>query len=156
MSGEKLPIQGPQWFTIKQAAEYLAVGEPTIYRWMRESRMTYRKVGDSTRFLQEDLDALVEVHRSDKDVQQAHDVCPTCHHDVLVPGHTQSTGRIYFRPDKSAFWTLRDANVPTEAKMCARCGAIVTYGDVEKLQALRSVPDGEEEAEVSEESPSDA
>jgi len=147
MPSEKLPIEGPQWFTIKRAAEYLAVGEPTIYRWMRENRMTYRKVGDSTRFLQEDLDALIEVHRSDKDVQQVHDICPMCHHSVLVPGHIQSTGRIYFRPDKSAFWTLRDANIPTQAKMCARCGVIINYGNTGKLLALKSAPPGEDGVE---------
>ena len=54
-------LNKPEWFTIKDAAAYLEIGEPTIYRWMRDCRMTYRKVGDSTRFLQEDLDALVEI-----------------------------------------------------------------------------------------------
>ena len=53
-----------KWFSIKEAAEYLDVGEPTLYRWMRENKITYRKVGDSTRFWQEDLDAVMEVFHS--------------------------------------------------------------------------------------------
>ena len=56
----------PDWFTIKEAADYLQIGEPTLYRWMRDGKITFRKVGDSTRFLQEDLDAVVVVHQSVK------------------------------------------------------------------------------------------
>src|SRR5262245_32333444 len=41
-----------KWYSIREAAEYLDVGEPTIYRWMREGKITFRKVGDSTRFWQ--------------------------------------------------------------------------------------------------------
>ena len=36
-----------KWYSIREAAEYLDVGEPTLYRWMREGKITYRKVGDS-------------------------------------------------------------------------------------------------------------
>ena len=56
----------PKWFTIRDAANYLQIGEPTIYRWMRDGKITFRKIGDSTRFLQEDLDAVVVVHPSGK------------------------------------------------------------------------------------------
>ena len=58
-----------KWYSIRMAAEYLDVGEPTLYRWMREGKITYRKVGDSTRFWQEDLDAVMEVFHSDKEVE---------------------------------------------------------------------------------------
>ena len=54
----------PGWFTIREAAEYLAIGEPTLYRWMRDGKITFRKIGDSTRFLKEDLDAFVQVFPS--------------------------------------------------------------------------------------------
>src|SRR6266478_9072081 len=59
--------ENPRWYTIKEAAEYLGVTDPTIYRWMRDKLITYRKIGDSTRFLQEDLDNHVQVFRSTKD-----------------------------------------------------------------------------------------
>ena len=49
-----------KWYAIGEAAEYLDVGEPTLYRWMREGKITFRKVGDSTRFWQEDLDIAPE------------------------------------------------------------------------------------------------
>lgn len=130
--------QKPDWMSIKDAAAYLEVGEPTIYRWMRDGRITYRKVGDSTRFLQEDLDAMVQVHPSERDAEQVQEFCPVCHHDELVPGTFQSaTGSCYFRPEKTRFWTLQEAAVPMHARMCSRCGAVVTFGDREKLESLR-------------------
>ena len=69
-----------KWYSIKEAAEYLDVGEPTLYRWMREGKITYRKVGDSTRFWQEDLDSVMEVFHSARDADKAREVCPVCHH----------------------------------------------------------------------------
>ena len=60
-------IKKSAWYSIKEAAEYLEIGEPTLYRWMRDRKITFRKVGDSTRFLQEDLDAVVEVFHSERD-----------------------------------------------------------------------------------------
>ncbi len=128
--------RGPDWFSIKQAAEYLAIGEPTVYRWMREGRITYRKVGDSTRFLQQDLDAVVRVFPSETDIEHVRQFCPVCHHTELVEGVVRSTGLIYFQPKKSRFWTLKDSNVSTHARMCARCGAILHLGDTEKLAAV--------------------
>ncbi len=129
----------PNWMSIKDAADYLSVGEPTIYRWMRDGRITFRKVGDSTRFLQQDLDAMVELHPSEKDAQIVRQLCPVCHHDGLAEGRIQSTGLIYFRPDhkKTRFWTYLDANVPLQARMCTQCGAISLFGDTDKLQKLQ-------------------
>ena len=66
-----------KWYSIREAAEYLDVGEPTLYRWMREGKMTYRKVGDSTRFWQEDLDSVMEVFHSDKDLDKAKSIAPS-------------------------------------------------------------------------------
>jgi excisionase family DNA binding protein len=126
-----------KWYSIREAAEYLDVGEPTLYRWMREGKITYRKVGDSTRFWQEDLDSVMEVFHSAKDVEKAREVCPVCRHDDLVEGKVRSTGLNYFAPGKTKFWTLKDSFVETTAKMCARCGAIVWFGDVPKLATLR-------------------
>lgn len=127
----------PDWFTIKQAAEYLAVGEPTIYRWMREGRITFRKVGDSTRFLQEDLDAMVEVHPSERDVELVRTFCPVCHHPDLVDGKLRSTGLCYFQPAKTRFWTFLDSSIDTTGRMCSQCGFIMLVGNTEKVERLR-------------------
>ena len=126
-----------KWYSIQEAAEYLDVGEPTLYRWMRDGKLTYRKVGDSTRFWQEDLDSVMQVFHSTKDLDKVGEVCPVCRHDELIEGQVRSTGRNYFTPKKSKFWTLKDSFVATKAKMCARCGAIVWFGDLVKLTALR-------------------
>ena len=127
---------GPKWFSITEAAEYLDVGEQTIYRWMREEGITFRKVGDSTRFLQEDLDSVVQVRWSKADAARVRGICPVCRHEQMLPGDLQSTGRLYFRPKKTKFWTLKDSNVEVEAKMCVRCGCVTAFGDLEKLNEL--------------------
>jgi len=134
---DEIPPEAPKWFTIKEAAAYLNIGEQTLYRWMRDNRITFRKVGDSTRFLREDLDAMIDVHFSDKDMDRARQVCPACHHRGLVDGAVQSTGNIHFRPKKSKFWTWRDGNVAVQSRMCPRCGSIVSFGDVQQLKSLQ-------------------
>ena len=134
MSEEKKP----NWYTIRAAAEYLQVGEPTIYRWMRDGRITFRKVGDSTRFLKEDLDAVVQVHPSSKEVHKVQAICPVCHHEEMVDGTLEATGKNHFRPSNVKFWTLKDINIKTTARMCARCGAISAFGDLEKLATLNA------------------
>ena len=90
-------IKKSAWYSIKEAAEYLEIGEPTLYRWMRDRKITFRKVGDSTRFLQEDLDAVVEVFHSERDAEQVKQVCPVCHGTELLPGRLRSTGLLYFQ-----------------------------------------------------------
>jgi len=128
----------PNWYTIRAAAKYLEVGEPTIYRWMRDGRITFRKVGDSTRFLKEDLDAVVQVHPSAKEVHKVQMICPVCHHDEMIEGALEATGRNYFRPGNVKFWTLKDINIKTQARMCARCGYVGVFGDLEKLESLKA------------------
>lgn len=125
------------WYSIREAAEYLDVGEPTLYRWMREGKITFRKVGDSTRFWQEDLDSVMEVFHSAKDLDKAREVCPVCRHDELVEGKVRGAGLVYFVPKKTKFWTLKDSFVETTARMCMRCGAISWFGDVKKMEQLR-------------------
>ena len=138
MSTENPANKKPHWFSIKEAAEYLDVGEPTIFRWMREGKITYRKVGDSTRFWQQDLDAVMEVFHSGKEIENVKAVCPFCHSDDMVQGVFRTTGLNFFQPKKTKFWTLKDSNVESEARMCARCGAITLFGDTKKLAALRA------------------
>lgn len=151
MATDESAGKGPEWFSIREAAAYLNVGEPTIYRWMREGKITYRKVGDSTRFFREDLDSVIEVHPSDKDADSATEFCPLCHGTDLVDGDARSTGRLHFHPADARFWTLKDSAVDITARMCAKCGFVVLRGDTGKLAAPRpaatpeSNPWGEEE-----------
>jgi excisionase family DNA binding protein len=126
-----------QWYSIGEAAEYLDVGEPTLYRWMRDGKITYRKVGDSTRFWREDLDSVMQVFHSAKDLDKAREVCPICRHDELVEGKVRGAGLIYFVPKKTKFWSLKDSFIKMTSKMCTRCGAIISYGDTAKLESLR-------------------
>ena len=126
-----------QWYSIGEAAEYLDVGEPTLYRWMREGKITFRKVGDSTRFWREDLDSVMQVFHSAKDMDKAREVCPICRHDELVEGKVRGAGLVYFVPKKTKFWSLKDSFISMTSKMCARCGAIMSFGDTGKLESLR-------------------
>ena len=127
----------PKWFSIKDAAQYLDVGEQTVYRWMREGKITYRRIGDSIRFLREDLDTLIEIYPSQKDATKVNKLCPFCHHTELIEGVVQGTGLVYFRPKKTKFWTFRDANIKTHAHMCPRCSAIIWFGDTDKIKPLQ-------------------
>ena len=126
-----------KWYSIREAAEYLDVGEPTVYRWMREGKITYRKVGDSTRFWQEDLDSVMQVFHSENNLDKAREVCPICRHTELVEGKVRGAGLVYFVPKKTKFWTLKDSFVETKAWMCTRCGAISWFGETAKLATLR-------------------
>lgn len=126
----------PEWFGIKAAAEYLDIGEPTLYRWMRERQITFRKVGDSTRFLKEDLDAAVKVHRSKRELERVRGTCPVCKEEDLVEGFVQSTGRVYFKLKSTKFWTLKENSVPTSARLCRNCGAISLFGDLDAVNEL--------------------
>ncbi len=125
-----------KWFTIKEAAKYLSIGEPTLYRWMRDGKITFRKIGDSTRFLQEDLDSFVQVFPSAKDAEKVKEICPVCHAKQLVEGVFRTTGLNYFKPEKAKFWSMKDANIKSHAMMCLKCGAITHFGDVEKMNDL--------------------
>jgi excisionase family DNA binding protein len=136
-----------KWYSIREAAEYLDVGEPTLYRWMRDGKITFRKVGDSTRFWQEDLDSVMQVTYSTKDLDKAREVCPVCRHHELVEGKVRGTGLVYFVPKKTKFWTLKDGFVETTGRMCTRCGAIAWYGDTAKLATLRIPARAKEDAD---------
>ena len=46
---------GEGWMNVKQAANYLGVSEPTIFRWMRDGTVSFFKLGGSTRFKSENL-----------------------------------------------------------------------------------------------------
>lgn len=129
-------LQKRVYFSIKQAAEYLEIGEPTLYRWMRDRKITYRKIGDSTRFTQADLDAVEEVFYSRRDTSEVRKRCPVCGGNRLENGRLRSTGLLHFELKKSKFWTLSDSSIKSSGMICADCGAITLFGDCEKLAKL--------------------
>ncbi len=148
MNTESKSENRPRWYSVQEAAAYLEIGEPTLYRWMREGKITYRKVGDSTRFWREDLDAVMEVFHSDKESDNVKKVCPLCHHDEMIEGAYRTTGLNYFQPKKTKFWTLTASNIDTQAYMCSRCGHVALFADVKKLAGLlEKKQEGEEEKE---------
>lgn len=126
-----------QWFSVRDAAEYLSVSQPTIFRWMKEGTLSFYKVGGSTRFSQEGLDAVIEKTTGLKEAESVAGRCAACGHNVLIAGRLRGAGRLYFRPDKPRFWTFAEAMVPTEARVCAACGYIQMHADTGKLKKLK-------------------
>ncbi len=129
-----------QWFSVRDAADYLSVSQPTIFRWMKEGTLSFYKVGGSTRFSQEGLDAVVEKTTGLKEAELIAGRCAACGHSVLVEGRIRGAGRLYFRPDRPTFWTLSEAMVPTKVRACMACGYIQWHADTEKLRKLKPKP----------------
>ena len=136
---EKSETRAPkhEWYSIAEAAEYLGISEPTIYRWMKDGFLSFYKVGGSTRFSQEGLDAIIEKTTGRKEAEAAQGRCAACGHGVLIEGHLQGTGKLYFKPSKTKFWVFAESLVPTKAKVCAACGYVQMHADTEKLSRLR-------------------
>ena len=128
---------GPKdWYSVKEAAEYLGVSKPTIFRWMRDGLLSFYKVGGSTRVSPEGLAAVIEKTTGTKEAEAAPRRCASCGHGIMVQGRLRGTGRLYFKPDHTRFWTLADSMVGTRAGACAACGFIQLHADVEKLATL--------------------
>ena len=134
--GEVAPGAPKRWYTVPEAAAYLGISEPTIFRWMRDRRLSFVKIGGATRFTQEGLDALVEKTTGSMEAEAAAGRCAACGHSVLVEGNLQGTGRLYFRPEKTRFWVFAEALVPTRARVCTACGHIQLHADASKLKRL--------------------
>ena len=126
-----------RWYSISGAAGYLGVSEPTIYRWMKDGLLSFYKVGGSTRFEREGLDAVIEKTTGLKEAEAAAGRCASCGHGILVDGRLQGTGRLYFKPDKTRFWVFAESTVKVRARVCAACGFIQMHADTEKLRRLR-------------------
>ncbi len=127
----------PEWFTVGEAATYLDVSEPTIYRWMKEGLLSFYKIGGATRFSREGLDAVIEKSTGRKEAEAAAGRCSACGHNVLVEGRLQGAGRLYFRPFHARFWVFEESLVPTRAWVCAACGTVQMRADTAKLNRLR-------------------
>ncbi|MFW6159209.1 MAG: helix-turn-helix domain-containing protein [Planctomycetota bacterium] len=128
--------QTKQWYTVGEAAEYLQVSEPTIFRWMKQGTLSFYKVGGSTRFSKEGLDAVIEKTTGRKEAEAAFNRCTACGHHGLVDGRLQGAGRLYFKADQTRFWTFSESLVPSRARCCPACGHIQLFADTEKLQRL--------------------
>lgn len=133
--------QKKDWFTVEEAAGYLGVSVPTVFRWMKAGTLSFYKMGGATRFSKEGLDAVVEKTTGRKEAEAAAGKCASCGHGVLVPGRLQGTGRLYFKPEKAKFWVWSESMVETHAKVCAACGFVQIHADAEKLGRLRSRKD---------------
>lgn len=48
-----------KFFDIKDASDFLGVSISTMRSWVRDNKITYRKIGRFVRFTQEDLDSFV-------------------------------------------------------------------------------------------------
>ena len=126
-----------KWYSTREAAEYLGVSHPTIFRWMKEGILSFYKVGGSTRFSQEGLDAIVEKTTGAKEAEQVAGCCIACGHNILVDGRVQATGKLYFKPSKSSFWVFHEAMVPTKARACPACGHIQFYVGPDTLVKIK-------------------
>ncbi len=133
---DSLAEQDERWYTVRQAADYLGVSQPTIFRWMKDGTLSFYKVGNATRFSRDGLDAVVKKTTGRREAEAVRARCMACGHEVLVEGGMQSTGQIYFRPEKTKFWTFLEAMVPLKAKVCTACGYIQIHADTDKLTRL--------------------
>ncbi len=125
-----------EWFSIREAAAYLGVSQPTIFRWMKDGLLSFYKVGGATRFSREGLDAVIEKNTGRKEAEAASGRCASCGHGVLIPGRLQGTGRLYFRPEKTKFWSFEESLVPMRAHVCAACGYVQIHADAAKINRL--------------------
>ena len=58
---EKAAINDKRWLNPAEAAEYLGVAVSTLYRWRKEGRLQFYRLGARvSRIKREDLDALAE------------------------------------------------------------------------------------------------
>ena len=128
------------WYTVDAAAEYLDVSQPTIFRWMKQGLLSFYKVGASTRFTKEGLDAVVQKTTGLREAEAAVSRCAVCGHSVMIEGRLQGTGNLYFRPARPKFWVMAEALVPTKCRVCAACGYVQIHADTEKLQQLQREP----------------
>jgi excisionase family DNA binding protein len=129
-----------EWYSVREAAAYLGVSKPTIFRWMKEGCLSFFKIGGGTRFSQEGLDAVIEKTTGQKEAEMAASRCAACGHSILVDGQLRGAGKLYFRPTKSSFWVLAEAMVPTRARVCTACGYIQMHTDVAILRRLKPKP----------------
>jgi len=127
---------GRRWLSVREAAEYLGVSEPTIFRWMKEGLLSFYKIGNATRFSREGLDTVIRKSTGTAEAEAVASRCAACGHAILVDGRIQGAGKLYFRADRSRFWVLEESLVPVRARVCPACGHVQIHADADKLRRL--------------------
>ena len=130
------PTSNTGWYTTAEAAEYLGVSQPTIFRWMKQGLISFNKIGGSTRFSKRNLDAVVEKNTGAREADLYASRCSSCGHHQLVDGNMPGMGRLYFRPSHTKFWVWEEALVPIRCRVCPACGHVQMHTDTAKLQRL--------------------
>ena len=87
------------------------------------------------------FDAVIEKTTGRKEAEASQGKCTACGHTVLLEGRLQGTSRLYFKPDRTRFWTFEESLVTVKARTCAACGNIQMHADTEKLNRLRPEED---------------
>lgn len=119
-----------KWLNITEACAYLEISEQTMFRWMREGKITYYKVGKSTRFKEEDLDKTIEkVAGRDESAPPGELRCAVCESTDLIRGRLSALGEVIFKPEKSRFSVWTDSTVKLTAYCCSNCGHIQLQAD---------------------------
>ncbi len=131
------------WLNVKEAASYLGVSEPTVFRWMREGRVSFFKLGNSTRFKRENLDMVARKVTATEEGEDQRTRCTACGHGYLVTGNVRSTGKLYFQPQKTRFFVLRDSMIGVSASACPACGHVQMFADTGKLDKLMHEQDAQ-------------
>ena len=90
-------------------------------------------------------DAVVEKTTGSKEAEAAQGRCAACGHSILVEGRLQGMGKLYFKPDRTRFWTLEESLVSTRARVCPACGYVQLHADADKLRRLQPPEEGEED-----------
>mgnify|MGYP006428037577 CR=1 FL=1 len=128
-----------EWMTVKEAAKYLKVSQMTIFRWTKSGKLAHQKMGNSIRITLEDLNGLgqgKEESRGDSG-GKGEERCLFCGEKNLVEGHLQSTGKVYFKPLKTRFWSFSESMIPTTVRMCTSCGYCHTFADQQHWEKVR-------------------
>lgn len=125
-----------RWYTVVEAAEYLDVSQPTIFRWMKQGSISFNKIGKSTRFSKVNLDAVIEKTTGKNEADECAARCASCGHNEMAEGELQGLGKMYFRPKRSKFWILEEALVPTRCHVCTACGYVQMHVETAKLRRL--------------------
>lgn len=142
---------GEDWMNVKQAAKYLGVSEPTIFRWMRDGTVSFFKLGGSTRFRRENLDMVARKVTGKGEGQIRAARCSVCGHGFRLEGEVRSTGKVYFMPKKTKFFVFGESVVELAARACPVCGHIDMFADTDKLAKLMREEDAEASDRATEE-----
>lgn len=125
-----------KWLNITEACEYLQISEQTMFRWMREGKVSYYKVGKSTRFKIDDLDMAIEKVVGKTEGEIMSERCGVCGNSRMIEGTLASLGNVTFKPTKTKFWVWEDSSVPVFARCCPSCGHVQLHADITKLKKI--------------------